>query len=207
MEGFWLSWRYSDVGRTRWELSWVLKKKLLPWWIIGRECSQADRIQHTKPGFSLRHLCKQRGREEAGWETMSPEKQDASSSLPSQTDQIHEAVGLIADHPAAMPVLQAPWEQHLGEFTAHRANSKVGPTGSNQLRWVLFSPCRVSKRKMLHVRPALTVQEASCKTTKLWHFLENEETWKQESINFIRPWLLIWEKAVSLRWGMCPPSS
>ena len=32
---------------------------------------------------------------------MSPEKQDASSRLPSQIDQIHEAEGLIADHPAA----------------------------------------------------------------------------------------------------------
>lgn len=39
---------------------------------------------------------------------MSPEKQDASSSLPSQIDQIHEVVGLIADHPAAVSVLQAP---------------------------------------------------------------------------------------------------
>ena len=30
---------------------------------------------------------------------MSPEEQDASSRLPSQIDQIHEAEGLIADHP------------------------------------------------------------------------------------------------------------
>ena len=94
----------------------------------------------------------------------------------------------------------------LWEFIAHRANSKVGSTGSNQLRWVCSARAMFSKEKC-YMLGQHTVQEVSCKTTKLWHFLENEETWQQESINFIRPWLPIWETAVSLRWGMCPPSS
>ena len=51
MQALWLSWRYSDAGRTSWELSWVLRKRLLRWWITGRERSQADSTQHTKPGF------------------------------------------------------------------------------------------------------------------------------------------------------------
>ena len=51
MQALWLSWRYSDAGRTSWELSWVLRKRLLCWWVTGRERSQADSTQHTKPGF------------------------------------------------------------------------------------------------------------------------------------------------------------